>query len=1447
MSSSRLAMRCARKTIKATLFAFVVASVFVVGARAGCEYYTNCGACVADTNCGWCGHDPHSQGGYGDVNKGDHIEHLSAASKKLVGGSGQFTVSSGTVTGVNTRFTQQFHGGTTGAKFYIPSATTAYDITRVNSDTSLTLGSSPTDVSTAEAFGIGVRAGTGTIAAAATVTSRPNSATTEQLHIDGTSSEFTKELKAGYWLVLYNSGVAVEYRVITAILSDTSLTVDKDVSSLATFNSWGYVSCPPRIGKRAVGLGTIESHHDQTATGSTAVNGTGVIALNTRTASHTPELSTGHLVDASGSATMYTHRIIGRGTRFESQFGLETEWASKFHGAGPWMSVQINGDWETVRVNELGTASSNEAEAIAVLQNSFSEPLLKATHWEWYPLLTKGYGTIRSYGKRVVSNDWDNKESFEDIDGTTPAAAGSISSQGTYGSTRFMTQLRTGYTITACGQTRMVNSIQSDVELTIDRPFTLGNREFVAATANAAGANDAVLSTLHVRGLTRLLPLWPRGVTVKIVGVTASGSTTAGGSDTYTYTTYWKTFSNAVASNPTYSQTWTEITDSGVNTGIGVYIKWESGKTVVAGDEWRLHVADVENCRYYISTEGERYMTDDNANPPVCYNHGKCVPANTADDNRPSKALTTTGTLTIDHSAGTLSSSAGGKFLSELAIGDIIQDAGNIEGRITSITDDNTAGFENADTTASATTASVNVLKCAAGRFDGTYHETTGTIVASVDPRAYLPHPLHTFYQTWSKRFCEIDPGCCGFRVSSVVDPEQYAYYYLKPDHDGYNFRIAVHTVNDNLDLYANVHASTRPTTASYSYTSVRESVPWAIDIDESAMACSGTIDEAVLGGKISAGGTIYGYALGHYIHVADSPDCTNVIVGVYGDNRYPQTVGASEYSARVYMEFNFPNFQCGSSPTGVQYGEAANKSYTAECTLHNLRFAGDAQVVKNTDATPAYVVRLTESYAREYGVADADVRAKIPKERSHWKSSADFRTSQRVGAVWWHRKVHVWDGFETNFEFKITVPSQCGGADGICDGADGFAFVISNDDRQETVDSVHGNTGWACTADDSTNPAPFATSGKYKLCGGASTTAPTATAPIDGGFVGCPGDGLGYGESTQVDTAGYGGTPTQCANGLKKSLAVEFDTFYNVERRDPKQGKQHWWINATEYVSYNDNHLGVFMTTAPFYDTQPWGSAVDTLKADHSDDLEGAHFGSTPSVPTMADGNKHTVKIRYTRGFTTEKAGSGQVQTDDVTGSDKRKLVGSSTKFKTELRTGFEFGYDSRVKANVKVKLNRDATSTTRQAPVASSGFPDDGEAVRVVSIVSDTEAHLEETDTSQITGATARPFWGFYTGVTPAFPIKQTSNIDYNIIKEFPGEIQVFIDDMDRYVFQVAVEDRDMAKILDTDGNAYIGITASTGSKGFAKVGYQASEVHQTMDVMSWNFCHAPGCVPY
>ena len=208
-------------------------------------------------------------------------------------------------------------------------------------------------------------------------------------------------------------------------------------------------------------------------------------------------------------------------------------------------------------------------------------------------------------------------------------------------------------------------------------------------------------------------------------------------------------------------------------------------------------------------------------------------------------------------------------------------------------------------------------------------------------------------------------------------------------------------------------------------------------------------------------------------------------------------------------------------------------------------------------------------------------------------------------------------------------------------------------------------------------------------------------------------------------------------------------------------------------------------------------------------------------------------------------------------------------TKFKSELRTGFEFGcvwergavaclccaadsiprarprsYASRVKANVKVKLQRDATipRTAQGPPIPGVSFGDDGYAVRVIEIIDDENANLEDTELLGATNseADARAV------LAPAFSPAQSTLSDYNIIKEFPGEIQVFIDDMDRYVFQVAVEDRDMAKLLDGDGNAYIGFTASTGSRGFALPGYDPEEVHQTHDILSWNFCNNPGCVP-
>jgi hypothetical protein len=171
-----------------------------------------------------------------------------------------------------------------------------------------------------------------------------------------------------------------------------------------------------------------------------------------------------------------------------------------------------------------------------------------------------------------------------------------------------------------------------------------------------------------------------------------------------------------------------------------------------------------------------------------------------------------------------------------------------------------------------------------------------------------------------------------------------------------------------------------------------------------------------------------------------------------------------------------------------------------------------------------------------------------------------------------------------------------------------------------------------------------------------------------------------------------------------------------------------------------------------------------------------------------------------------------------------------------SELRTGFEFGYADRVKANVKIKLWRDASNSSATAPpLADPLFGDDGVAVRVIAVLDDVTANLEE---SSLAGATAAE-QDARVVLQPPFSPSQPVWSSYNIIKEFPGEIQVFIDDMDRYAFQVAVEDRDMAKVLDGDGNAYLGLTASSGSRGFALLGYDPVEIQETHDLLAWNFC--------
>ena len=954
-----------------------------------------------------CGNDPFSAGGYGSTNQGDHVEgNPFSPSAYMVGGIGKVKLlgvsSAVTVTGEpaqnmllvgqNTQFTKQFRGyssydtngdpaGKNPFKLVVSVGGVEYThlVHRVYSDTLLEVETHKVDITSFIPFSLGTPRGTGALSygPSSSEVILPNSASKEQLTVvctagndlptsptPGAGCKFTKELKVGYWLVLDFLDPPVT-RVITSIKSDTELTVDADFTlrnattqagsdnsvalshsgdALALANQWTFVACPPRVGKRGVGLGVIESHHDQT----TDFKESGAIATQRTDAS---------LTRASGAATLKKHRIVGRGTRFESQFGVETHWVKTqtggYFGQGPWLTVQINGDWETVRVDALAT-SGTYAEYVLTLENSFSEPLLKATHFHWYTLLTQGYGKVRSYGKRVVSNSWSN------VEFSLPGNAGIGRTEGVFGNTRFLTQLRTGFTITACGQTRMVNSIQSDVEMTIDRPFTLGNREFLPGTGSTATSDD-----LYVRGLTRLMPLWPRGVTVQLV-VTSVVHTPK-----YKYHVWWKTFKHTDdgddnAADDSCTETdittgvdcgltmkhdeWKQLEDKELQKEFGVYVKWN--KCAMGGcasdsntvrfakfDQWKIHVADIENCEYWISTEGERFITDDNANPPVCYNYGKCLPittdATTVAEAQRRPQLTAPGLVTYDLSAFKLMASQdpsdgnrNAEFTHDVTPGDIIRILVGGTGDPTAWKDIRvTRVLSNTElitdyAVAISGSANYRVLKCAAGRRLGDDHdERDDSTLAYANERglgpdehasAYLPHPELSHYSTWSYKYCEIDPGCCGFRVSSVVQPQQFGYYFVKPDHSNYNLRIAVHTVNDNLDLYTrrDDDGGGRPDTTNYHLTSVRESVPWAIDEDEYDFACVvSTLKESILGRDawnssvvVASDEDAYHSALGRWTQASGRPNCEKWVVGVMGDNRYPQTVGASEYSARYVL-----------------------------------------------------------------------------------------------------------------------------------------------------------------------------------------------------------------------------------------------------------------------------------------------------------------------------------------------------------------------------------------------------------------------------------------------------------------------------------------------------------------------------------------------------------------
>merc|ERR1712216_574527 len=256
------------------------------------------------------------------------------------------------------------------------------------------------------------------------------------------------------------------------------------------------------------------------------------------------------------------------------------------------------------------------------------------------------------------------------------------------------------------------------------------------------------------------------------------------------------------------------------------------------------------------------------------------------------------------------------------------------------------------------------------------------------------------------------------------------------------------------------------------------------------------------------------------------------------------------------------------------------------------------------------------DSKCKWLGVAKNEDANMVTNDDSQAVMRLTPNTNQRKGSIFYSTKVHIYDGFETSFQFRMTgFTVGCNSVlypSGFCGGGDGFAFVIQKHD-----DAQIGCTGSALGYAKILASKQGNDWARHRCTAVGADAMSTCDTQDDGVFT----DQCAIGTLCTVTGAKNGGCGTagvcafqSCSTAISKVVAVEFDTWNNLKLHDPKQGVSRWWINATEFVGYNDNHVAIF-------------SSNDEMESDHA---LNEHFAATPSIPNLADGKNHTVKIKY-------------------------------------------------------------------------------------------------------------------------------------------------------------------------------------------------------------------------
>jgi len=641
--------------------------------------------------------------------------------------------------------------------------------------------------------------------------------------------------------------------------------------------------------------------------------------------------------------------------------------------------------------------------------------------------------------------------------------------------TEFTKQLKIGDVIMVSGQTRMVQTITDDQHLSVSAVFSteqthsafqMGNVHDTSFTLAKKAAGTVYTSTNKIYGIATQ---FSKEIEIGYKVVVKVGSS--------------------------YEQRTVVTIDT--DTQITVSSPFSAPITNTDANRQQLHYQSCpsQGANLDESESGTFALHAKSARPSICYNTGRCVPQASH------KATFATAGQGIISGATTSAviQGTGTDFASELKIGDSISVSTGTQleaHRVISITSATSVvvdtPFTFDFTFAQNLPYTIHYLVGSgvftnAGGDDYTVHGTgtrfvqeldAGYVIAIGDEKRVVTSIVSETQMTISTPFNYLNGGvtASGFAYEACMSgdastPKQITLDYATLDPGCCGFKVTGAVAASNFAYY-----NMLPPSTNYNLRIITDSPvaqlevfmrythpPDAINYDFKAVGTSPPYQIELPQNRLRC--------------PTNAASCDSLWVGIRGLGGGGPNI---PFEVSAYLEFNFPSFACAESSLG---------SLSAKCDALGLKQQGDATFINDaSDALNAGVMRLTSQQASQ------------------------------TGAVWYNSKVHLENGFETSFTFKMNSECTTSSTTG-CGAGDGFALVIQ----------------------------------------GSNTTS----------VIGCGGSSMGF--------AANSATPAGCT-GIDKAFAVEFDTWHNPELRDINvRGVGTVEVNASVVPRYNYVHTAFF------------------------------------------------------------------------------------------------------------------------------------------------------------------------------------------------------------------------------------------------------------------------------